>query len=180
MLAAVSIICGKFLALNLTPFMRFSFENLPIIFAGAAFGPIGALVGAVADLVGGFIVYGGDVNPIITLGSASIGLVSGFAWRICGRMRMPHLVRVIVTVLSAHLIGSVIIKSLALTVYLELIGLNAVYEIPLIFVMLWRLLNYAIVGTAEGILLYFLLKNKLILSAIGSTNRVGGKIKEKK
>ena len=76
LLAAISIVCGKYLAFNMGDFLRFSFENLPIIFAGMAFGPlIGALVGVVADLVGCLLV-GYAINPIITVGAAAIGLIS--------------------------------------------------------------------------------------------------------
>ncbi len=39
-LAALSIICGKYLALSLGNVLRFSFENLPIVLAGVAFGPV--------------------------------------------------------------------------------------------------------------------------------------------
>ena len=50
MLAAISIICGKYLAIRGGDILRFSFENLPIIFAGVAFGPVaGALVGIVDE-----------------------------------------------------------------------------------------------------------------------------------
>ena len=40
---AISIVCGKYLAFNVGDFIRFSFENLPIIFAGMAFGYIAGL-----------------------------------------------------------------------------------------------------------------------------------------
>ena len=52
-LSAIGIILGKFLAFNVTEFMRFSLENITIIFAGIVFGPVlGCAVGAVQDLVG--------------------------------------------------------------------------------------------------------------------------------
>ena len=76
-LGAIGIILGKFLAFNVTEFMRFSLENTTIIFAGIVFGPIlGAAVGAVQDLVG-CIAVGYAINPIITLGCASVGAISG-------------------------------------------------------------------------------------------------------
>lgn len=62
-LVAISIVCGKYLALNFGSVLRFSFENLPIILAGIMFGPVvGALVGGVADLIGALLVYGGDIT----------------------------------------------------------------------------------------------------------------------
>ena len=53
LMVAISIVCGKYLAFSVGEFLRFSFENLPIILSGILFGPAaGALVGIVADLVG--------------------------------------------------------------------------------------------------------------------------------
>ena len=72
MLSAISIICGKYLAFGVGNVLRFSFENLPIIFASVALGPIpGMLVGIVADLVGCLMV-GYTINPLVTLGAAAI------------------------------------------------------------------------------------------------------------
>ena len=39
-LAALSIICGKYLALSLGNVLRFSFENLPILLAGMMLVPL--------------------------------------------------------------------------------------------------------------------------------------------
>ena len=58
---------------------------------------------------------------------------------------------------AAHVIGSVIIKTL---------GLAAFYSMPVGILMLWRLLNYLIVGVLEGIILYILLKNRMIQKEI--------------
>ncbi|MBQ8372308.1 MAG: folate family ECF transporter S component [Clostridia bacterium] len=155
MLAAISIVCGKFLALNLTDFMRFSFENLPVIFAGIMYGPLaGAAVGAVADLLGSIMV-GYAINPIITVGAATVGLVSGVTWWLTGILdKLPHGLSIGITVGVAHIIGSVIIKSLGLMVF---------YSIPLYLLMAWRLLNYLIVGVVEGLLIYILTKSPALM-----------------
>ena len=77
LLCALSIVMGKYLAIRGGDVMRFSLENMPIIFAGIAFGPIaGAVVGAVADLVG-CVMVGYTINPLVTIGAAAIGAVSG-------------------------------------------------------------------------------------------------------
>ena len=77
MLIAISIVAGKYLAIGIGEVLRFSLENLPIIFAGIAFGPIaGILVGVAADLIGCLLV-GYTINPIVTIGAAVIGGVSG-------------------------------------------------------------------------------------------------------
>ena len=151
MLVAISIVCGKYLALNLGETMRFSLENMPIIFAGMAFGPAAGLaVGAIADIVGCLMV-GYTVNPIVTLGGASIGLIAGICFRLLKKVNLHPCILTAITVVVAHFIGSVIIKTL---------GLSAYYSMPLIILMLWRLLNYIIVGTLDGIIVHTLLYNK--------------------
>ena len=154
-LSAIGIILGKFLALNVTELMRFSLENLPIIFAGVAFGPIaGGIVGAVQDLVG-CIAAGYTINPIITLGSLSIGLVSGLLFR--AAKGLSPVLRLALSVLASHAIGSVLIKSLGLAIF---------YSSPFGVTVAWRTFNYVIVGTAEVILLSILFKSKQLLSQI--------------
>ena len=158
-LSAISIVMGKYLAISVGEFLRFSFENLPIILAGMAFGPATAiLVGVVADLVGCLLV-GYTINPIITVGAAVIGAVSGISYKLFSRLKLPYILRVSITVFISHLLGSVIIKS---------VGLSAFYSVPLYELMLWRLLNYVIVGIAESLILFYLLKNRLLVSKIKS------------
>ncbi|MBQ9784108.1 MAG: folate family ECF transporter S component [Clostridia bacterium] len=150
-LSALSIVCGKYLAINAGPVMRFSFENLPILFAGVVLGPVwGALVGAVADLIG-CVLVGYAINPVVTLGAILVGLGGGVAYRVAPRL--PHAVRLSLGVLTGHLLGSVLVKTWGLSVF---------YDMPFYVLLLWRLLNYAIVGGVEFSLLYFLLKNKAV------------------
>ena len=157
MLAAISIVCGKYLALNLGETMRFSLENMPIIFAGMAFGPLaGAAVGAVADIVGCLMV-GYTINPVITIGAAAIGLISGFLAIKLRKIGLNPYVVTVISVFFAHLIGSVIIKT---------IGLVAYSGMPYPILMLWRGLNYLIVGAIDGIITHILLSNKAIKSRI--------------
>ena len=147
-LVALSIVCGKFLAIPVGEILRFSFENLPILFAGLVFGPIvGALVGVSADLLG-CILRGYAINPWVTLGALLIGLLAGVvSWVL---RRCPLGWRVALTVAVAHGIGSVAVKT---------IGLVAYYNFPLWELMVWRLLNYVIVGAVEALLLYGLLRH---------------------
>ena len=150
-LAALSIICGKYLALSLGNVLRFSFENLPILLSGMMFGPVaGALVGAVADLVGCLMV-GYTVNPLVTLGAVCVGVLGGLLFRLT--KKLPLLWQTCITVILAHLVASVIVKTF---------GLAAYYDMPFHILMLWRLLNYVIVGVAEWLLLYTVLKNKAL------------------
>ena len=161
LLVAISIICGKYLAIRGGEVLRFSFENLPILLAGILFGPLaGAAVGIVADLIGCLLV-GYAINPIITLGAALIGLVAGLLWKLFVRFETLSLnFRLVIVGCFSHFVGSVIVKTF---------GLAAFYSFPIEVLFLWRLLNYAIIGAIECILLCLLFRNqffrKQILSA---------------
>lgn len=147
-LVALSIVCGKFLAIPVGEILRFSFENLPILFAGLVFGPVeGVLVGVTADLLG-CVLRGYAINPWVTAGAVCIGLLAGLGGIVL--RRMPLTWRVVITATVAHLIGSVGVKT---------IGLAKYYTIPLLPLMGWRLLNYAIVGVVEAVLLCLLLRH---------------------
>ena len=57
LLAAMSIVFGKLLAINIGNSFRISFENLPILMAGIFFGgPAGFVTGVLADVIGCLIV----------------------------------------------------------------------------------------------------------------------------
>lgn len=150
MLVAISIILGKYLAISVGDVLRFSLENLPIIFAGLAFGPLQALLVAVtADLVG-CVLVGYAINPLVTVGAAAIGVVSGFLPGLLKKhTRLGSISIIIITTAVSHAVGSVLIKTLGLAVF---------YDMPIILLMLWRLLNYIIVSAVEALLLYVLLK----------------------
>ncbi len=156
-LSAIGIILGKYLAFNITEFMRFSLENIPIIFAGIVFGPIaGMAVGALEDLVGCLLV-GYAVNPIITLGSVTVGLVSGLV----SRLPLKKAPVIILSVFLSHLLGSVLIKTAGLCLY---------YFLPFEVTLVWRAFNYSIVGVCEILLLIILLNSKQLLSVISKIN----------
>ncbi len=150
-LAALSIICGKYLALPVGNVLRFSFENLPILLAGMMFGPItGALVGIVADVLG-CVMVAYTINPLVTLGAACIGLFGGGLFRLT--KKLPLLWQTCITVILTHLVASVVVKTF---------GLAAYYDMPFHILLLWRLLNYAVVGVVEWLLLYTILKNQAL------------------
>lgn len=145
-LAAISLILGKFLSFKLEPWGRVSFENLPVLLCGYLYGPVaGALCGAVADLVG-CLAYGYAINPIITLGACAVGAYAGlFGMR--GALQKP---RLWLSVTAGHAVGSVLIKSLGIYVF---------YATPLPTLAL-RVPIYLITGIAEYIVLALLLRNK--------------------
>lgn len=163
MLSAISIICGKYLAINGGNFMRFSLENMPIIFAAMAFGPVaGAIVGIVADLIG-CVLVGWVPIPFVTVGAALIGAVAGVTSLLLKKTALPSPLITSIVVFCAHIIGSVLIKS---------IGLADFYDMPYLVLLPWRLLNYLVVGAIDGAIVHILLKNKGIRMQI---KEIGGK-----
>ena len=161
-LAAMSMVFGKFLAIPLGDVLRFSFENTPIILAGVIFGPlVGGAVGCVADLVG-CVAVGYTINPIVTIGAALIGIISGLVMTVARKLSVPNNISYAAAVTLSHLIGSVIVKT---------VGLAAFYQMSFEVLLLWRLINYAAVGTMDGMILILLLKNKSVLHAINSIKR---------
>ncbi len=167
MLAALSIILGKYLAINIGDSIRLSFENLPVLMAGLFFGPVvGATVGAVADIVGCLMV-GYGIIPIITLGAALMGAISGAigmyafpktpAWKGTWRIFVP--------VALSHIVGSMCIKSIGMVLY---------YGTPWEIIFL-RIPIYTVIIILEGYLLKLLFRNKTFT---GEINRIINKKKK--
>lgn len=169
LLAAMSLILGKFLQIP-NPFsqiIRISFENLPILLAGICFGPtVGAAVGIVADVVG-CLLYGYTINPVVTLGAGAVGLVSGLI--ACYVVRRPRWLSCALSVTAAHLVGSVVIKSVGLASWYL-----SSYNMGLAELMGWRLVTYLVIGALEGTLIVILLRVPAISSYIeGLRSKVG-------
>lgn len=129
-LIALSVVFGKMLSITTGP-LRFSFENLPILLSSILFGPlVGAITGGLSDIIG-CVLVGYTINPIITLGSISIGVISGYIYK--------HHGGILSSVVIAHIIGSLIIKSIGLYLY---------YSYPIHLILL-RIPTYLIVATLE-------------------------------
>lgn len=157
---AMSIVLGKFVPLVNINVLRFSLENLPILMSGIVFGPaVGALVGGIADIVG-CILVGYQINPIVTLGAITVGFISGFfSFYVVKKFT---LLKIAVSVGTGHIFGSVLVKSFGLAVY---------YDWSIWFLMLIRLLNYAIIAVCETAIIYLLLKNKFLYSQFEKMRR---------
>jgi len=111
--AVIGIFCKNFFTFNI--YYRVTFENMPVILSGLLFGPAtGAAVGAVADVVSCLCSTNPNLNPIITLGAASVGVVSGFIPYI---IRKKSAFQTAAAVALAHLVGQVGIKSLGKMLY---------------------------------------------------------------
>ena len=145
MSVVIGIFCKNFLNFGGGLF-RITFENLPIILSGIVFGPIiGAVVGVASDMVSYFLsaqVY--PPNLIVTFGAATVGAVSGIVARFIIKKR--GYAQIIVSGVVAHLLGSVIIKS---------IGLYQFYGVAI----LWRIPLYVFIVSIEVLLLCLLYKN---------------------
>ena len=144
--AAISIILGKYLQIPIGDSIRISFENLSIILAGYLYGPFaGALCGAVADLLG-CLFKGYAINPLITFAAIIIGTCAGIFGK-CGFFKKP---RLLLSVATAHILGSMIIKTAGLYIY---------FATPLA-ILAWRVPLYLAIGMLEYMLIRFCLKHK--------------------
>ena len=154
-LCGMSIVFGKYLAVNITQSFRLSFENLPVLVAGVFFGPlVGAAVGGVADIVGGLMV-GYSINPVITLGAVCVGLVSGLVVKIFkNKLNLPSL---LLAVFISHAVGSVIVKT---------VGIWWFYSSPFVYTILMRSFIYLVTGALEFSIIFMLCKNKAFVKQI--------------
>lgn len=155
-LAALSIVLGKFLSIGIGNTVRIGFENLPVILASVAFGPIwGGACGVTADIIGS-ILRGYDINLLITLAQLLMGVIPAVMTRYV--FKSKGTLSVFLSAVISHVICSVLLKSAAL---------YAVYGTPFPALILSRLVNYAIVAPVEGYLGGLLLR-KLPVSGFGT------------
>ncbi len=144
---AIGWVCKTYMTFGA---IRITFENIPILISGIVFGPVcGALVGVFSDLLSA-VSAGYAINPIITAGAASVGLISGVISK-CIFKNKTEVPRIFVSVISAHIVGSMIIKSIGL------------YKMGYAFgVVILRVPLYMLIGAIEFYLIYVLLKNNSI------------------
>ena len=129
-------------------FLRISFENLPLLLAGYLCGAAaGGAAGLCGDLIG-CLLRGYAVNPIITLGA---GLVGGMAG-LFGKRGVTAKPRLWLSVVAAHAVGSLIVKSFGIWLY---------FATPLPELAL-RIPTYILTGAAEYAILTLILKNKAL------------------
>ncbi len=151
LLTALSGAVGKVFSIDVMPFARVGIENLPIIMAGIWFGPfVGAAVGFGADYFGCFL-KGFAPNPVTTLGFVSLGIVSGIASMYM--FKNNKTLNIIFADLAAHIVGSMIIKT---------IGLYYLFggQYPITIMFAWRIPLYIGLVVVESALILLLMKNK--------------------
>ena len=145
---ALAALCMVLLSLGA---IRITFENLPILLSSVLFGPlVGAATGVTADIIS-CIIAANPINPIITVGAAMIGAVSGvFSHYIFKKYSTAH---IFISTLASHILGSMIIKSA---------GLMILYNYPF-ETIIWRVPLYIFIWAVESTLIAILLKNPIVL-----------------
>ena len=140
-LAALSIVFGKFAAIPIGDSIRISFENLPLILCSVLLGPLWGMGAAVvADLIG-CVLRGYAVIPLITVAQAAIGLLPGVFTRLVFRRTTGPTVAVSAAI--AHVVCSMGLKTYALSV---------TYGTPFFTLLGLRVLTYLGVGALEAYL----------------------------
>ena len=127
LLIAMSIVFSRVLSIS-TGFVRFNLGSLPVLLAGYA------------------------INPLITLGAASIGLVGGLGWRKLSHLRTGN--RLWCSVLAAHFVGSMVINSLALHIFYGYAWAVLIARIP----------NALVLTAVNTVLLRILLENRALMA----------------
>ena len=152
MSVVIGIFCKNFLNFGAGPYaglFRITFENLPILAAGLMFGPIvGGMAGLSADIISYLLsrqVY--PINPLVTLGAMSVGLVSGLVSHYL--IKRPGKLRIVLACATAHVVGSMIIKPF---------GLFQFYG----WAVLWRIPLYLAIAPTEILLLCLIYRNKTV------------------
>ena len=163
-LTALSAVIGYFckMLFTFTPAVRLTFENLPILLSGIFFGPVpGLLTGICSDILSTAVSqYGiGGINPIVTLGAGSVGLIAGIFSRLPLLQRKRRL-SLFISVFGAHAVGNMIIKSL---------GLNLLFGYPLPE-LLPRIPLYIAIALAEYFAVLLLVENRGIKKIIEGKN----------
>ena len=155
MLAAMSVALAYLakLIFGLGPF-RITFENFPIIFGGISFGPfVGAMIAVVADLLS-CLLSGQAPNPLISVGSISIGIVAGVLGRyVFARKKWTSLFLV---EFFAQFVGSIVLKTWALHTYFGYAWLALLPRVPV----------YLGIIVAESYLLFAVYKNRHLVSLL--------------
>ncbi len=152
LLVAMSIVFSRVLSVS-TGFLRFNLGSLPVVLAAVLYGPwAGFAVGAVADVIGG-VLAGYAVNPLITLGAGSVGLVAGWCWR--SLPARSEALRLGVGILLGHVTGSMVLNSLALHLFYGYAWAVLAARVP----------NALILAGAEFVLVRILLANHALMAA---------------
>jgi ECF transporter S component (folate family) len=155
LLAALSVVLARLIAVMPNESTRFSIEAIPIFLAGMLFGPIpGAMVGFAADFVG-CLFSGYGYNPIFCVPPILYGLSAGlFRYYLCAK---PNLLRITLGWLPPVVLGSVLYQSATLAwVYGKgLFFENFVMRLGL------RIPQFAVTLVLDVLIVFFLCKTSI-------------------
>ncbi len=157
MMMAMSILIGTLCKtyLTVTPVIRITFENLPIILAAILFGPIaGGAVGVGTDLISSVLSVQSSINPLITLGAGMVGAAAGLVARLIPGEARPF--KIMLSTYAAHAVGTMLIKTIALHVYYGYAWAVVIWRVPL----------YICIAACESALLCILFSNREIKKQI--------------
>ncbi len=136
LLAALSMVLKRY-SIPIGNSLRISFENTPVLLSGILFGPLaGILTGIAGDLLG-CLYCGFGVIPVITLGMALVGGISGLLFR--SNRKGALWLRLLIAVYPAHIVGNMLVKTL---------GIYWWYSTPLP-VLAMRIPIYLVLGGLE-------------------------------
>lgn len=146
-LAALSIVLGKFAAIPVGDSIRISFENLPLILCSVVLGPFWGMGAAiVADLLG-CVLRGYSIIPLITVAQAAMGLLPGVFTRLVFRRTTAPTAAIAAAI--THVVCSMGLKTYAL---------SATYGTPFFTLLPWRVITYLGVGALEAYLCAMLIR----------------------
>ena len=158
MLTAMSIVIGTFCK-NFMNFgnglFRITFENLPIIISGMLFGPVaGGAVGLATDLIS-YLMSSQTYPPniIVMVGATLVGVTSGVFSKYV--IKKNGYARIIISSLAAHLVGSLVVKTVGLFSYY---GWAVLVRIPLYLLA---------IAPAEIFIICLMYKNSAIRKLFG-------------
>lgn len=158
MMVAVGVVIGLVCktTLDFGGIFRITFENVPVILSGILYGPIiGGAVGVLVDLLS-CLSSGQSPLPLVAVGSASIGIVSGVVSKYVVKKKGNK--QIIISGAAAHIIGSMIIK---------VIGLWEIYQYSALF----RIPIYMAIAPLEICILCMLLNRKSFAKIAGYTEK---------
>ena len=146
----IGIFCKNFLNFGMGLF-RITFEGLPIIVSGIIFGPlVGGAVGAISDILSYFLsTQSFAISPIVTLGAALVGAVSGTVSNYV--IKKHGALRVVISTLAAHVVGSLIVKTFGIYTY---------YNMSYGMLLLYRIPTYAAIIAIESFFLCMIFRHK--------------------
>ena len=137
--------------------LRITIENLPVFMSSFFFGPFwGMAVAICADLLS-CLNAGMAPYPLITLGAAVLGLLSGILYKYVFKS-LNNKLKITLSILISHVFGSMIIKTLALWLMMADAGVMLLLRIPV----------YVGIAVIESVVLIYLTKSKTIMNQINN------------